>query len=216
MYHNPTPVGSGVGHDDRAGLLGGCEGDEGREPLPHRDVDRHAVRVHATRHGSLPDQLDRPLPESQITRLRSSSGRGHDGCQRLDAASDEQCHHELISGSAHTREVPHTRVPILRRPQDRHHGTTHAEPPAALLERGSSPLDRTEGRPRERRWPASCYSSRSSKLSQRTPADRSPRPSRLLRWSHALTDPSVHRATCHRRSSVAPPRGTSSSSITIG
>ena len=41
-----TPVGSGVGHDDRGGLPGGSERDDGRGPLPHRDVDVHAVRIH--------------------------------------------------------------------------------------------------------------------------------------------------------------------------
>ena len=77
MYHNPTPVGSGGGHDDRAGP-------------PWRDVRRGAadssrsptvmsmttsVSVHATRHGSLPEHRLRAPRETRSRVIERTARR---------------------------------------------------------------------------------------------------------------------------------------------
>ena len=84
------PVGSGVGHDDSAGRLGGSGGDDGREPLPHlRDVDKHSVRVHATRRESLPDCLI-DLSTSRVIDHADHRMERHDavGAARRNGRSD--------------------------------------------------------------------------------------------------------------------------------
>ena len=91
-----TPVGSGVGHDDSAGRLGGSEGDDGREPLPHRDVDEHSVK--STRHvaNHYPTVLIEHLT-SHRSHAYSSSGRARRLSARTTQWALRQRHGDVVS-----------------------------------------------------------------------------------------------------------------------